>query len=249
VEVATGVLRDDCERANAQFFRFITAGRPYVVLKAAATADGKIATATGDSRWVTGPEARALVHRWRDQFDAVLVGSGTIVADDPRLTARVRSGARPPRDPLRVVLCSRLRLSPRARVVTERSTAPTLVATTPRHSRARAAALRRRGVEVLVCSAKAGRVDLADLLRRLAARGIVSVLVEGGARVFRSFLDAGLADEVRLFIAPKVLGGGISWADTARPPRHMDGALALHDVRVDRAGDDVLITARPLRRR
>lgn len=236
VEVVGGVLEAECDRLNASWFTFITTGRPHVTLKAAVTLDGRIATRTGDARWVTGPEARAWVHRLRDRVDAVLVGAGTARADDPALTTRLPGGRG--RDPIRVVLDTDLRLPARLRLFTERSPAPTLVA--------HAAARRRRlgGAELVACRRGPGGVDLGDLLAKLAARGVTHLLVEGGAAVHGRFLDEGLVDEVAILVAPKLLGGdGIPLLGRPGPAR-MAEALRLADVAVERLGDDVLVTGR-----
>lgn len=254
VQVVSGVLRAECDASNEQWFKFITRGLPWVHLKAAVTLDGKIATAAGDSRWVSGPAARALVHRMRDSLDAVLVGVGTALADDPRLTARIpRSGAGargtrpggPPRDPLRIVVDSAARLPPGARMLRQRSSAGTLLALTRRAPRARRAALERAGATLLACDESAeGRVDLRHLLRLLAGHGITSVLVEGGAGIFGSFLQQGLWDELSLFVAPRVAGAdGLSWAGFSGPPG-MREALALTRLQARPVGPDLLVTAR-----
>ena len=242
VEVATGVLRGPCDALNEAWFQFITSGRPFVTLKAAVTLDGRIATRTGDSRWVTGEAARAEVHRLRDEVDAVLVGAGTARLDDPLLTTRLPGGGG--RDPLRVVLDTRLRLPARLRLFQAGSTAPTLVATT-------AAARPRRfgpGVETLRCRSLGGRVDLADLLDRLGQRGITHLLVEGGAKVHSAFLAAGLVDRVVLFLAPKLLGGGRAWLE-GEGPRTMSEARRLEEVEVRRVGEDVMVAGRLAPRR
>jgi diaminohydroxyphosphoribosylaminopyrimidine deaminase / 5-amino-6-(5-phosphoribosylamino)uracil reductase len=238
VTVVSGVLRDACDALNAHWFRFITEGRPYVTLKAAITLDGKLATRTGDARWVSGPEAREWVHRLRDRVDAVLVGSGTALADDPLLTTRLPRGGR---DPIRVVLDSDLDLPARLRLFhPEGTTAPTLVAHASRKARRFG-----DGVELLACRAGPAGVDLRDLLAKLAARGVTHILVEGGAAVHASFLAAGLVDRVAVFVAPKLVGAdGISWVGGPGPVRMAD-ALALEDVRVERVGVDVLVTGVP----
>src|SRR5712671_6249478 len=195
IEVRTGVLRAACDAANEMWFKFIGRKLPWVVLKAAVTLDGKLAAPSGDSRWVSGPRARALVHELRDELDAVLVGVGTALADDPRLTAR-GPGLR---DPVRVVVDSLARLPPAARLLRQRSSARTLIACTLRAPAARVAALERAGAEIVRCRAdRAGRVDLKDLLKRLAGRGLTSVLVEGGAAIHGGFLARALWDEVYL---------------------------------------------------
>jgi len=238
IDVVRDVLREECDALNAHWFRFITARRPYVTLKAAVTLDGRLATGSGDSRWVTGPEARAMVHRLRDRVDAVLVGAGTARADDPRLTTRLPSGGG--RDPLRIVLDTGLTLPAGLHLFRQRSAAKTLVA----HASARTRALG-RNVELLRCRRGAGGVDLQDLLKRLAARGVTHLLVEGGAAVHGSFLRAGLADRVALFIAPKVVGGdGPAWVGGPGVARMAD-ALRLDDVEIEEVGGDLLLTGAP----
>jgi diaminohydroxyphosphoribosylaminopyrimidine deaminase/5-amino-6-(5-phosphoribosylamino)uracil reductase len=241
VEVRTGVLREACEAANEMWFKFITRKLPWVVLKAAVTLDGKLAASSGDSRWVSGPQSRALAHRLRDELDAVLVGIGTALHDDPRLTARGPGQ----RDPVRVVVDSTARLPPDARILRQRSTAPTLLACTLAAPPDRMAALQRAGAEIVRCRTRAGRVDLKDLLRRLAGRGLTSMLVEGGARIHGSFLTGALWDELYLFVAPKLAGKDApSWAGFDGVPR-MSSALPVDVKSVERVGSDLLVWARP----
>ena len=240
VEVVTGVLARDCDALNAHWFRYIRDRRPYVTLKAAVTLDGRMATRTGDARWVTGEEARRWVHRLRDRVDAVLVGAGTARADDPLLTTRLPGGRG--HDPVRVVLDTDLRLPARLKLLHPHSEAPTLVA----HASSRA----RRfgpGVELLRCRRGKGGVSLRDLLARLAARGITHLLVEGGARVHARFLEEGLVDRVAVLVAPKLAGAdGVPLA-AGRGPARMADALRLDEVQVERIGDDVLVLGRPVR--
>jgi diaminohydroxyphosphoribosylaminopyrimidine deaminase/5-amino-6-(5-phosphoribosylamino)uracil reductase len=237
VDVVTDVLRDACDALGAPWFRFVDSGRPFVTLKAAVTLDGKIATRTGDARWVTGEAARAEVHRLRDRVDAVLVGAGTARADDPLLTTRLARGEG--HDPVRVVLDTRLSLPPSLRLFHPDSTAPTLVATTATRGRRFG-----QGVEIVRCRERGGRIDLDDLLARLADRGIVHLLVEGGAEVHAAFLEAGLVDRVVVFVAPRLLRGGRDWLGGPGPER-MSQALDLRDVEVRRAGADVVVTGIP----
>ena len=238
VEVEAGVLRAECDALNAHWFRFIRERRPYVTLKAAATLDGRIATRTGDSRWVTGEEARHWVHRLRDRVDAVLVGAGTARADDPRLTARLPGGRG--RDPVRVVLDTELSLPARLKLFHARSAAPTLVA----HATSRTRRLG-PGVELLRCRRGEGGVDLVDLLGKLAARGVTHVLVEGGAQVHARFLAAGLVDRVAVFVAPKLAGSDGVPLFAGKGPARMADALRLEDVEVARIGEDVLVQGTP----
>lgn len=237
VPVVTGVLAAECDALNEAWLTYITAGRPFVTLKLAATLDGRLATRSGDSRWVTGPAARAWVHRLRDRVDAVLVGRGTALADDPRLTARLPGGGG--RDPLRVVLDTRRTLPPGLKLFRQRSAARTVVA----HAAPRGPDLGPR-VDLLRCRRGPGGLDLADLLARLAARGVTHLLVEGGGAVAGAFLSAGLVDRLTLFLAPAVLGDGVGWGPR-RAPARMAEALRLEGLAVERLGDDLLLTGRP----
>jgi diaminohydroxyphosphoribosylaminopyrimidine deaminase/5-amino-6-(5-phosphoribosylamino)uracil reductase len=211
-------------------------------MKIAMSSDGRIATASGDSKWITGAPARRMVHELRDQVDAVLVGSGTVRADDPRLTTRLNR--KRSRDPIRVVLDSRLALPPSARIFRQRSAAPTWVATTQAASLARERRLARLGVEVIRCRARGGRVDLSDLLSRLAQRGVMHLLVEGGAETYGAFLAASAVDRLMLFIAPVVLGtGGKGWASMPGARRIQD-AMRLKPESTRKIGVDLLIEAK-----
>ncbi|HVO21470.1 MAG TPA: bifunctional diaminohydroxyphosphoribosylaminopyrimidine deaminase/5-amino-6-(5-phosphoribosylamino)uracil reductase RibD [Anaeromyxobacter sp.] len=241
VPVEEGVLAEECNRLNAPWFTFITRGRPHVTLKAAVTLDGRIATRGGDARWVSGEAARAWARRLRDRVDAVLVGAGTARADDPLLTTRLPG--RRGRDPLRVVLDTGLRLPSRLRLFTQRSGALTLLA----HASGRSRRLG-PGVELVRCRPGPGGVDLRDLLRKLADRGVAHLLVEGGAAVHARFLAAGLADEVAIVVAPKLLGGDGVPLLAGPGPARMAGALRLDDVRVERLGEDILVRGRVPRR-
>lgn len=243
VEVLTGVLREEADRLNRPFFKVIQKGLPYVTLKAAVTLDGKLATATGDSRWVTGEEARAWVHRLRDQVDAILVGANTVRLDDPRLTTRLPGGGG--RDPVRIVVDSRLRLTPKYQVFTQRSPARTVLATVEDPTSRKARRFSELGVDVWQVRAnRAGRVDLKALLKRIAKEGLSHVLVEGGAEVYGSFLREKLADSLALFVAPKLIGAkGLSWTGDLGI-NVMPKALAVKDLSFERFGEDLLIQAR-----
>jgi len=242
VEVVPGLLGPECDALNAHWFTWITERRPYVTLKAAVTLDGRIATRTGDARWVTGEEARRWVHRLRDRVDAVLVGAGTARADDPRLTARLPGGGG--RDPIRVVLDTRLALPRRLALFQAGSRAPTIVA----HAVARPRPPP-PGVELLRCRRGPGGLDLRDLVEKLAARGVTHLLVEGGARVHAAFLAAGLVDRMAVFVTPKLVGGDGVPLLAGRGPARMADARVLEDVTVERVGEDVLITGAPARGR
>jgi len=238
VEVVVGVLEDECRRLNQGFITRVTRGRPFATLKLALSLDGRIAAASGDSRWISSPAARALVHRWRGEADAVMVGAGTVLADNPRLTCRVAGG----RDPVRVIVDGRLRCPPRARVFVQHSAAPTLLVTTAANlGRAR----RRYGgaqVEVIGCRARGGEVDLPALMRELGRRGWCNVLIEGGARLAGSALRAGIVDRLAFFVAPVVIGAGRPAVEGLGFARVRD-AIALDGLSVRRLGGDLLMEA------
>jgi diaminohydroxyphosphoribosylaminopyrimidine deaminase/5-amino-6-(5-phosphoribosylamino)uracil reductase len=200
----TRALVEECDAANRPFLTWAMHGRPAFTLKAAMTLDGKIATVKGESQWITGEEARADVHRLRDTHDAVLVGIGTVLADDPKLTARLRGG----RDPMRIVIDSKLRTPPRAQLLPKRKGARTIIVTTTTAAAAKERALVAAGAEVWRFKPRAnGHVPIDQLARELGKLEITSVLVEGGGEVHASFLAQGYADSLVLYVAPKVVGG------------------------------------------
>lgn len=238
VEVQGPVLEAEADALNRPFFKAMRTGLPWVTLKLAATLDGQAATHGGDSKWISSEASRREVHALRAQVDAVLVGVGTALADDPQLTARTPKG----RDPLRVVLDGQARLSPTSKLVRQRSTAKTVVAT--RASGAKVKALEAAGAEVWRF---AGSSMLAPVLKQLVARGALHVLAEGGPTVAGALLDAGLVDEVWLYLGPKLAGEqGRAWSGVA-PVARMAQATALEVVDVSRPGGDIKVVLRPKR--
>ncbi len=238
VSVVVGVREPECKALIADFTRHITRGLPYVVLKAAVTLDGRIAARTGDSRWITGERARCEAHRMRDRADAVLVGVGTVLADDPALTVRHVRG----RDPLRVVLDTRLRTPPSAAMLRSGSAAPTVVVHGPAAGAPEKRALEQAGAELLEVPLAGERLDLEAALRALAARDLVRVLAEGGAKVHGALLAGGLAQRAAIFLAPRLLGdpAAIPLADAGPLARVADGwRLLAPELR--RLGDDLLL--------
>jgi diaminohydroxyphosphoribosylaminopyrimidine deaminase/5-amino-6-(5-phosphoribosylamino)uracil reductase len=238
--VDVGVLQEEAIRLNEAFFTYIRSGRPFVILKAAASLDGKIATQTGDSRWITGESARQHVHHIRNEVDAVLVGIGTILRDNPMLTTRL--GIPDQRDPTRVIVDNLARLPLRAQVINRASTASTVLAVSDMAPRARLDALEREGVQVLVVPGSPRRVSLAHLMEALGKMGFLSVMIEGGAEINASALQEGIVDKLLLFLAPILIGGkstptavGGEGIETLRQ------AKRLRDVRVERFGEDILI--------
>jgi diaminohydroxyphosphoribosylaminopyrimidine deaminase / 5-amino-6-(5-phosphoribosylamino)uracil reductase len=244
IAVTVGVLEDQCRAINEGFFTRETRKRPFGLLKLAMSLDGRIAALSGDSRWISSDESRALVHRWRRECDAVIVGAGTVAADNPRLTCRIPGG----RDPIRVIVDSTLRTSPAAHALAERSTAPALLVTST--EKAASAALRYAGsnLEVLAIPAHGGGIDLAAMMRELGRRGWCKVMFEGGAHLAASALRAGLIDRVAFFVAPKIVGAGLTAVEGMKTEliRH---AISLTGLTVTRIGGDLLIEGRPQRRR
>lgn len=243
VQVEIGVLEADCRRLNQPFIKAATTGIPYLVMKTAATLDGRIAARSGDARWVTNDRSRRFGHRLRHQLDAVLVGIGTVLADDPLLTARL--GRVKCRQPVRVIADTHLRLPETSGLVHSLATAPLWVVCSGAADAAREARLREAGLTVIRVAETNGRVDLEAALTELGRRGIASVLVEGGAHLLGSLLDAGLVDFGHFFFAPKVLGDaqGVPMV-SGRCVDRMAAALPVYDLAVRRFGGDVLVSGR-----
>jgi diaminohydroxyphosphoribosylaminopyrimidine deaminase/5-amino-6-(5-phosphoribosylamino)uracil reductase len=240
MEVICGILEKDCRRLIAPFAKHITTGLPYVILKSAVTLDGKTATSTSDSQWITNEASRAYVHQLRDRVDAVMVGIGTVLKDNPRLTTRLAGGAG--RDAMRIVVDSQLRIPSEAHLLHLDSTAPTLIATTGQACGQRLAPLPEKNVEVLVVADREGRVDLPDLLRQLGRRGVQSILLEGGAILNEAFLQAGLIDRMMVFVAPRIIGGNDGKGIFAgHGVLRLAEAVQLQDVRIRLFDDDTLI--------
>jgi diaminohydroxyphosphoribosylaminopyrimidine deaminase/5-amino-6-(5-phosphoribosylamino)uracil reductase len=243
VDLIDGNLAERARIQNEDFRKHSITGTPFVVFKSAMSLDGKIATGTGDSQWISGEESRELVHKIRADVDAIAVGSGTAAADDPMLTCRLPGEHR---QPLRVVFDSQATLSLESRLVKTVNEAPTLVFVTESAPKDKVAALKEAGVEVELAEAADGRVDVADALKRLGAREtpILSLLLEGGPGLAASFMKAGAVDKVMMFIAPKLIGG-----ETARTPVEgqgfdkVDDALKLYRMNYDVIGEDILVTA------
>ncbi|QXM09068.1 bifunctional diaminohydroxyphosphoribosylaminopyrimidine deaminase/5-amino-6-(5-phosphoribosylamino)uracil reductase RibD [Geomonas subterranea] len=243
IEVEVGLLEAESRELNLPFIKWIQTRRPYVVLKSAITLDGKSATASGDSKWVTGDAARREVHRLRGRLDAIMVGVGTVIKDDPLLTCRVPGG----KDPLRVIVDSTLRIPRHAALFSLKSQATTVIATCCADP-ARGDALSAHGVEVLVCKERDGRVDLDDLLSKLGERGVQSVLLEGGHHLAGAFVRGGFIDRCMLFLAPKLVGGTGMGLFAGEGVQLMADAIRLEDVQVKRIGVDLLVQGKPAKK-
>jgi len=237
IETRTGVLEEDCRRLNQMYFKYILRGIPFVTLKFAQTLDGRIATVTGSSQWISSSASLKLAHKLRSVHDAILVGIGTLLKDNPKLTVRLIKG----RSPIRVVADSRLRIPLNSKVLQEQHVAHTIVATTPGANEKKKVSLSNMGIEVMeVAADDQRRVDLEDLLFKMGTRGISSVLVEGGSQIITSMLSRGLADKIVVAVAPRILGKGIEAvgdlgiAEIAR-------TVKLSPVKVYRKGVDLIV--------
>lgn len=239
IEVETGVLEKECLALNEIFFHYITTGIPYVAMKYAMTLDGKIASCTGDSKWVTGEKARHHVHELRKQYSAILAGIGTVLADDPMLNCRIEEGV----DPVRVVCDSTLRIPLSSQLVKTAGDIPVIVAYAKENPE-KEKALLQAGVE-LISAGRDGRVDLAVLMRELGKRKIDSVLVEGGGAIHGSLLKSGLVQKIYCYLAPKLIGGR-----EASSPVEGDGfsrmkdALPVTEIEILSLGEDICISGR-----
>lgn len=237
IAVESGVLGAECRRLIAPFAKHVTTGLPFVTLKAGITLDGAVATASGESQWITGAVSRAAAHRLRERSDAIMVGVGTVLADNPRLTTRLAEGEG--RNPLRIVVDSQLRTPPGAALLAEPG--EVLILTTPSATLQAKARLEAAGAEVLRVAQTPAGVDLAAALRLLGARGVQSILLEGGGRLNHAALHAGLVDRVCAFVAPLFLGGSGIPLFAGEGVARLDRAFRLREVRIECCGDDVLI--------
>ena len=236
VEVTSGVLAVQCESLNEGYNIFITTGMPLVTLKLAATLDGRIATASGESKWITGTKSRRLVHEMRAGSDALLVGSGTVKSDDPRLTVR---GVKGSVDPVRVVLDTRLAISPKARLFGKGGAL--IIYCGRRAGKKKIEALESLGATVVKVTETKDGLSLRSVLKDLARRGVTSVMVEGGARLSASVLKGGFFDKVKIFYSPKLLGADATSMVGKLSIRKLKSALEIKDMKVRLVGEDILI--------
>ena len=241
IEVTVGEGEEDAQLINEAYIKHRRTGIPFVTAKFAMSLDGRIASRSGDSRWISGPEAREWAHRLRTQADALLVGIGTVLADDPLLMARLAAGEEVVRQPLRVVADSRGRTPLTAQVLT--GTPSPLLATTDLSPASWREAMQASGAEVMVLPAQEGQVDLQALLQELGRRDVVHLLVEGGGALLGSFFDRCLVDKVQAVIAPIIVGAvGAPTPVAGRGALTMADVLRLRRVEVERLGEDILVS-------
>lgn len=237
IDVTVGVLEKEAIALNEQFVTFHTKRRPFISLKFAATLDGKIATRTGDSRWITSDKMRAYTRALRARHQAILVGINTVIADDPHLGVRTRGDSR---DPIRVILDSKLRIQKSAKVLRDNNV---IIATTPRATEKKIKALEGLGITVWVCRDKGRKVSITDLVKRMRAHNIISCFVEGGASISSAFFNARLVDKVYWAIAPKILGDEKALsAVSGNAVALMKHATALKNVHYTQIDDNILLS-------
>ena len=240
IEVVTGVLEEEGSKLNEIFFKYITTKLPFCILKTAMTLDGKIATRTGDSKWITNEESRKYVHKLRNKLSAIMVGIGTVLEDDPYLTTRLDgvSGS----DPVRIIVDTTARIPLEANVLNLKSNAKTIIATTELAPVEKIKALEDKDAEVIICPLKNNKVDLKYLMKVLGEQGIDSILIEGGSQLNFSAIEDGIVDKVNVFISPKLIGG-----NTAKTPvggsgiELMKDAIMFNNIDIHKFGDDIMI--------
>lgn len=247
VEVETGILEEECRQMNEVFFHFIETGKPFVVMKYAMTMDGKIACASGDSKWVTGEAARTHVHELRRAYRGIMVGIGTVLADDPMLNCRIVQGA----DPIRIVCDSRLRIPLNCRLVQTARDIPTIVACTKatlmtEECQEKITALRQAGVELVATGINESQVDLTELMQLLGEKKIDSILLEGGSTLNAAALQAGIVNKVYAYVAGKLIGGKAAPTPVSgEGAKKMSDAVVLTDLQVTAFGEDLCISGYP----
>lgn len=241
IHVEYGFLQDELRKQNEVFFKWIEHKKPFIVLKAAMTLDGKIATATGQSKWITNETSRAYGYKLRDIYDGIMVGINTVIEDNPMLTARVDGG----KNPIRIVVDSSLKIDINANVVQDKS-AKTIIATTDKADKDKILKLQAQDVDVIVVDKdKNDKVDIEKLLDILGQQNICSILVEGGATLSGSFVAKKLVDKVYFFIAPKIIGGKEAKTPVAGTGiLNLQEALALKDIQIEKLEEDILIIGR-----
>lgn len=240
IAVELSVLETEAAALNEVFIKYITTKRPFVLLKVAASLDGKIATVTGESRWITNERSRLLVHQLRDQVDAVMVGINTVLRDDPLLTTRLPGGGG--RDPMRIVVDTHLRIPCEARLLATSATACTVIATSPAAPSEKRLQLEAAGAKVLIVESDGPGISLGPLMDQLGAMQVTSILLEGGGELHCSALGAGIVDKVLYFLAPKLIGGrSAPMAIAGEGFARLEEAVTLDRMQVRQLDGDLLI--------
>ena len=236
IKVDVGICESDCMQLNEHYFKFIKTGMPYITVKYAQTLDGRIATKSGDSQWISSEASRRYVHRLRSINQGIMVGAGTVVADNPQLTVRHVRG----KNPFRIIVDSKLRVPIKSSVLTDANACLTIIATTSDAPAAKIAAVKKQGAEIwVVKKERDGRVSLRDLLRKLGKREIMSVLVEGGSEIITSLLKAGLVDKMIIPIAPMIVGKGLEAIGDLNINK-INNSIRFTSFKTMKKGDDII---------
>ena len=240
IEVTTGVLAEESIRLNEIFMKYIVGKEPFVLYKSAMSLDGKTAAPNGESQWISCEESRHEVHELRHQYMAIMVGSETVLKDDPMLTCRIQGG----KDPIRIVCDSRLRIPMDCKLVQTAREIPLIVACSDTASMKKMSALQEAGVQVIPMECEGDHIDLKQLVQQLGSNGIDSILLEGGATLAYSAFESGIVDKVQFYIAPMLIGGSTSRTSLGGSGiAHLADAYGLEDMQVRRSGQDLCITA------
>ena len=237
IEVEVGVLEEECIKLNEVFIKYITTKRPFIVLKAAMSLDGKIATKTGESKWISSEESRLQVHNLRNKLSGIMVGVNTVIEDNPELTSRIEGG----NDPIRIIVDSTLRIPIDSNVLQNKDN-KTIIATTSKANNKKMQEILNKGVRVLTVNENNGKVDLSELITKLGQLNIDSILLEGGATLNYSALEEGIVDKVMMYISPKIIGG-----EKSKTPVGGNGidklqeAFKIRDINISVVGEDILL--------
>lgn len=236
IEVTENFLREECDALNDIFFHFITTKTPYVIMKTAITADGKIATVTGHSKWITNEKSRTHTHETRKRVSAILVGVNTVIADDPTLNCRTEN----PSDPIRIICDSNLRIPLNSQILKTAKDIPTYIATVC-SDKSKIAEVEKYGAHIIKTTVYNGKVDIKDLMQKLGEMKIDSVLIEGGGSINASALKAGIVSKLQLYIAPKIIGGDGKNAISPLGIHLATDAFMLKNPKISHFDDDILI--------
>jgi len=242
IEVHVGILEKECRKLNEAFIKHITTGLPFITLKSALTLDGKTATHSGHSKWITSEESRKLTHKLRAETDAVMVGVGTVIADDPMLTVRLYR--RTSKNPLRIILDTSLRIPLSCKALKPDLAPQTIIATSSKMAVSKkAGAIKSKGAKIIITPLKKNKVDIKKLTKTLGHMSISSILIEGGPQINESALDAGIVDKIMFFYAPEIMGGQDSKSIVAgKGPEKVYDSKTVQDISIKKVGRDLLIT-------
>ena len=242
IEVITGVLEEEAKKLNEIFIKYITTKFPFVIMKTAMTLDGKIATRTNESKWITGELSRKYVHNLRHRVAGIMVGIGTIISDNPSLTTRFEEERGS--DPIRIIVDSSARIPLESKVLNLNSTAKTIIAVTEKAHKNKLDMLKEKGAEIILIPSKNGRVDLKLLMKELGERKIDSILLEGGSELNYTALDEGIVDKIYSFVAPKIIGGRSAKTPVGGHGKaSMGDSINLEHMNIQYFGEDIMIEA------